>query len=161
MDAFVIDVNVALTANGKAIHASDLCQLLCIKKLRSIKNNDNAVVCIDLNGQVFKEYRSNLSMSGSPGVGDEFLYWLYQNIGNSNRCELVSIHECIHKGFVEFPDDPSLANFDMDDRKYVAVAVNSIHNPHIINAVDSDWYDFQVAFARNNIIIEQLCPDCL
>lgn len=158
MDAFVVDVNVAIVANGKASNADSQCELDCIQKLVHIQKN---LVVIDDDDLILKEYRRNLAMSGQPGVGDEFMYWLFQNQCKSSKCERVRITDDSDRVFEEFPTDPRLADFDRSDRKYVAVALASKHRPVIVNAVDSDWLHHEAPLKDCGVHIDQLCPHCL
>jgi hypothetical protein len=102
-----------------------------------------------------------LSLSGQPGMGDAFFKWVFQNQANSQVCETVEIHP--RKGsdtdFEEFPKDPALAGFDPSDRKFVAVARTSARRPPILNAVDSDWWDFREPLRRNGVEVRFLCPE--
>ncbi len=155
MAAFIVDVNVAIVANGKSPQADDRCELSCIRSLKDIQQN---MICLDDGDRIFKEYRAHLSLSGQPGVGDEFIYWLHQNCYTPSICERVTIREHPGRGFEEFPDDPALTAFDRSDRKYAAVARASRHSPHILNAVDSDWRNFESELSRHGINVSELCP---
>ena len=77
------------------------------------------------------------------------------------RCDLISITpvDGLENAFEEFPDDPALNDFDSDDRKFIAVAVAHPEKPPILQAVDSQWWDFRDAFRRNGIIVEFICED--
>jgi hypothetical protein len=61
--------------------------------------------------------------------------------------------------FEEFLLDPSLATFDPSDRKFVAVAVAHPEHPPILNATDSDWWDYREALAHHSVRVEFVCPD--
>ena len=61
--------------------------------------------------------------------------------------------------FEEFPDDPALDEFDPDDRKFIAVALAHPEKPPILQAVDSQWWDFRNAFRRHGVTIEFICED--
>jgi hypothetical protein len=159
MVAFVVDVNVAVVANGRNTpQADNLCKRDCIRALRDVMQS---IICMDKQDYIIKEYRDKLSMSGQPGAGDEFMAWMAQNQYNEKVCELVDITPHRGRGFYEFPDDVSLAGFDSDDRMYVAVALKSTKNPVILNAVDSDWDIHSVALAAKGLRINELCPHCL
>ena len=67
----------------------------------------------------------------------------------------------INGSFEEFPKDPELNRFDVSDRKFVATALTSKHSPTILNALDSDWRDHEKALCNNNIIVNELCGNCL
>ena len=100
-------------------------------------------------------------MRGQRGAGDEFMYWIHQNQHNADVCERVHINEHSGRGFKEFPEDAALSGFHQDDRMYVAVAVNSQKHPEILNAVDSDWRDYEAALQNHGVKITQLCPQCI
>ena len=155
MRAFVVDANVAIVANRASPQADTTCEIACIQALREVKEN---MITIDDGDRILNEYRSHLSMSGQPGVGDEFMQWLFQNQYTKSVCERVVIHEHPVRVFEEFPDDPALMAFDRADRKYVAVAIASENSPRILNAVDSDWRDFEHELSMHGISVSELCP---
>jgi len=101
-----------------------------------------------------------LSFSGQPGPGDAFFKWVWQNQQNPILCELVTIHPSVQGGddFDEYPDNPELSEFDPTDRKFVAAARASKSSPPILNAVDSDWWNFRDVLHRHGLKIEFLCP---
>jgi len=150
--AFVVDVNVAIVANGNHESAGAGCRLSCIRALREARGE---VVCLDDGDRILGEYRRHLSMGGQPGVGDEFMYWLHHNQHNPSSCERVQItsREEDDQDFMEFPQDADLISFDRSDRKYVAVALASKHRPELLNASDTDWWHFRVPLERNGVRI--------
>jgi len=158
MPAFVVDVNVAIVANGNSTQADEHCRLACIQALREVMQN---IICIDTKDHIVKEYQTYLSRSGQPGSGDEFMAWLHDNQCNAERCERIHITRHNGREFEEFPNDQSLARFDRSDRKYVAVALGSANNPEVLNAVDSDWDEHQEALDTIGIRVKELCPHCL
>ena len=158
MAAFVVDVNVAIVANDGSPQADNECQLSCLQALREVREG---IICLDDRDYILGEYRKHLDMSGQPGVGDEFMYWVHQNQYTSNVCERVRITKHSARRFEEFPNDPQLSDFDPSDRKYAAVALASNQKPEILNAVDADWRDFETQFHQHGLTIRQLCPNCL
>ena len=160
MAAFIVDVNVAIVANGQSEQADACCQLFCVRSLEEVQQN---MICLDDGDRILKEYRRHLSMSGQDdgAVGKEFMYWLSQNCYTPSVCERVTIREHPERGFEEFPDDPALRRFDRSDRKYVAVARASRHSPLILNAVDSDWRDYESELSGHGINVSELCPQNL
>ena len=50
-------------------------------------------------------------------------------------------------------------DFDPADRKFIAVALAHPEKPPILQAVDSQWWDFRDAFRRNGVIVEFICED--
>jgi hypothetical protein len=153
----VIDTNVAIVANARTPHAGPDCVIACVEALSSAI--EHRIVLIDDMMRILDEYRRRLSLSGQPGPGDRFVKWLWLNQANDEHCRAVTI---LPRGlvgdFAEFPSDRALASFDLDDRKFVAVAVSSGLAPPILNASDTDWWDHRVALERNGIRVEFLCP---
>jgi hypothetical protein len=156
--AFVVDTNVPVVANGKAAQADPNCVLACIGALEAIRNRE--IIVLDDGMRILAEYLDHLSLSGQPGVGDAFVRWVWQNQAVLERCERVSITP---RGddpddFEEFPRDPELSRFHRDDHKFVAVALTSRWEPAVLNAVDSDWWDFRKSLQRNGVRVQNLCP---
>lgn len=54
-----------------------------------------------------------------------------------------------------------LENFDLTDRKFVAVALASGVDPPINNASDTDWWEFRDALARHRVTINFLCQELM
>ena len=165
MSTFVVDVNVAVVANGKSPQADARCRLACIQALLEVTENG---IAIDNGDRILGEYRrAQLSMSGQPGAGDKFMKWLHQNQCTESVCQRVAITPDPEWGFENFPNDDSLGRitdhrrFDPDDRKYVAVALASRRSPTILNAVDSDWSEYRDELLAHDVVVEELCPDCL
>lgn len=162
MTAYVVDTNVAVVANGRDSPQADPgCVLACISNLQAIYNG--AVIALDASGLILGEYMDNLSMSGQPGAGDYFMKWVYSIQADESRCEQVNITPMPSdpSNFSEFPRDPALARFDRKDRKFVAVALSSRNKPTILNAVDSDWAQFNATLASHGVKIKFLCPQCV
>ena len=86
--------------------------------------------------------------------------WVWNVQGDVRRCEQVHLTEsdCHPCGFVEAPNDPELASFHRDDRKFVAVAKACKRRTEVLNAVDSDWAQHHAALTRNGISVKFLCP---
>jgi hypothetical protein len=158
MPAVVIDTNVLVAANGKSEQIGPNCVLACIAALEEAINHKQ--VLVDSGMRIFEEYRRNASLSGQPGPGDAFIKWLWSNQANPRHCEQVGITPKEDpEDFEEFPADPRLAGFDRADRKFVAVALVSDRHPAVLNATDSDWWNFRIPLKANGLNIEFLCPD--
>ena len=158
MMVVIVDTNVAVVANGQSPQASPNCVDTCINRLERIIRGEEKLV-LDNRWIILSEYIRNLRSSGEPGAGDRFLLWLLRN--KDTQCDLVSITpiDDSENDFEEFPDDPALAGFDSDDRKFLAVACAHREKPPILQAVDSQWWDFRDAFRRNSVTVEFICED--
>lgn len=154
----VIDTNVMIVANGKeSPQASENCILACVHYLQSARQT--TLIVIDDQWHILSEYKNKISTTGQPGVGDAFFKWILTNLANPNRCCQVHITPLPDGNFLEFPNDPALADFDPSDRKFVAVAIAHSGKPSIYNAVDSDWLPVKEELARRGVIIEFLCSE--
>ena len=156
--AVVIDTNVLVAANDKSEQAGPDCVLACVSALAKMKTGK--LVLVDSGMRIFDEYRRYACLSGQPGLGDAFCKWLWYNQANSRYCQQIEItpKENDPLDFDEFPNGPDLACFDRADRKFVAVALASGKQPTILNATDSDWWNFREPLESNRVKIEFLCP---
>ena len=156
MITVIVDTNVAVVANGQSSQASPNCVDTCINRLERIIRGEEKLV-LDDTWTILGEYVRNLRSSGEPGAGDRFLLWILRN--KNTQCDLVTITpiDGLENAFEEFPNDPALDGFDPDDRKFIAVAVTHPEKPPILQAVDSQWWDFLDAFRRNGVTVAFIC----
>jgi len=154
----VIDTNVLAVANGRHAPASDACVGACIDALLAAREQG---VSIDDGLRVLDEYRQHASFAGQPGVGDAFFKWLWDHQADALCCERVVINPHPGRGFIEFPGDQALRGFDASDRKFVAVALTSASQPPVLNASDTDWWEFRTALEAHGLQIQFLCPDLM
>ena len=154
--AKVVDTNVPVTANGDAPQASAECERACREGLRAITAGRVRLV-LDDRFEIFSEYVAHLSLAGQPGVGDVFLKWVHDHQFNPERCDRVPLEPHPVRGYEQFPGDEALADFDPNDRKFAAVA--RVSQAPVLNAVDSDWWDYERVLARHGIAVELICDD--
>ena len=156
----IVDTNVPLVANGRADQASEDCVETCIDELMKITAGNVKLVLDDLRG-IIGEYRNKLNPGGFPGVGDAFLKWVEINWANPQQCDLVSVTpiDGLETNFQEFPTDLALADFDPDDRKFIAVALAHPEKPPILQAVDNQWWHYRDALHQNGVTVEFICED--
>jgi hypothetical protein len=161
MKAVVIDTNVLIVANGASEQAGPQHVIACVNALEVAHLRQ--IIAIDLGSRILNEYFGHMNRSGQPGLGDAFAKWLFENQGNTERCESVVItsKQGDPEDFEEFPNDPELAGFDRSDRKFVAVALASKNKPKVLNATDSDWWLFHAPLKRHGLRVEFLCPDLM
>jgi hypothetical protein len=154
--AVVVDTNVTVIANGKE-NVPLACSAACATALHDITKS--AVLAIDEGGLIFNEYKGYLSFAGQPGAGDYFFKWLADNCYRPERVARVRLEPDAKRPdeFAAFPADPELVAFDRSDRKFVAVALTHSERPPILNAVDSDWWDFREALKANGVAVQFLC----
>lgn len=154
---FVVDTNVAISANGKdgkgePAQASLECQLICSEWLANCRNIHIALDDADL---IMDEYKKHLSYAGQPGVGDMFFRYLHDYQHASDKIYRVKITpiEDENRGFEELPEN----QVDPSDRKFLATAV--VAKAVIVNATDSDWKEENSLLEALAIEVRQLCPE--
>lgn len=153
-----MDTNVAMVANGQCAQAGPPCIDACITALERIIAQ--GILVVDDRGLILDEYMKHLSLSGQPGAGDAFLKWVW-NVQATDRVVKTPLTPKDGDGseFAEFPETPALAGFDRSDRKYVAVALRSGRNPQVLNAVDSDWWNYRKPLEDQGVKVVFLCPE--
>jgi hypothetical protein len=137
---YVVDTNVPIVANGGSRNrkpgrnASLECRTETIEFLERLLKHGQIV--LDLGGEIQAEYLRFLNVQAPKRV---------------ERIELVK-----NDGeFDDFPNDPKLAAFDLNDRKFVAAGRKA--RASIANAIDSDWLDHRDALLANNVRIDFVC----
>jgi predicted nucleic acid-binding protein len=153
---FVIDTNVAISANGRdgkgePAQASLECQLICSKWLANCKNIHIALDDADL---IMSEYKRHLNYAAMP-FGNAFFKHLndYQHDRNKIQKFPITPIEDDNRGFAELPEN----EVDPSDRKFLAVAV--VAKADIVNATDSDWTEQKALLDSLQIGVKQLCPE--
>ena len=158
---YVVDTNVPVVANGRSPQASPACVIACVQNIQAIQTQH--ILVLDSEYEIFNEYKMSLKPAGQPGVGHAFLKWLLTNQANPQRCEHVKITPIAGQAgltFAEFPNqDEALIGFDYSDRKFAAVALAHPEKPPVVNAVDTDWWDYKRALEKHGLEIEFLCLD--
>ena len=152
MNTFVVDTNVAITANGRETHADEQCQLECVRRLRAVVADE--VIAIDDTGSILDEYARNLRWSGQPGAGDAFFKHVFNSQYDFTRVQRVPLNpsEDDRRGFEELPPN----TLDRSDRKFLAVAV--VARAVVLNATDSDWAEEKALTDELEVEVRQLCP---
>ena len=147
----LVGANVAIVANGQSDQASPGLTRKCMDALQEVTRGASLVM--DANGEIFDEYRNNLSLRGQPGVGDMFLKWVHGNPWTSERCERRRITPIPDdpRAYGEFPLNKALANFDASDRKFVAVACAREPRRAILEAVDFKWWGWREALKAEGV----------
>jgi len=152
----LLDTNVLVVADGRTPQATPECVDACVDALTATTQD---TLWLDLGGEILHEYENNLDRTYPLGLMATFYVELQSNLGVPERCRSAAITYNADRGYEEFPNDPELAAFDRGDRKFVAVSLASGEDPHILNAVDSDWWHHRVALTANGVDVRFVCPD--
>lgn len=157
----LVDTNVPKTANLALDPVSvpqELagCVLACVEAVEHLVKQGGLI--LDSNDEIFTEYRSNLSLSGQPGIGDGFMKWVHDNRWQFPDVDRVTITKN-GNSYDEFPDHDGLTQFDNSDRKFIAVTNAHPAKPPILQATDSKWWGWKDALQEVGITVRFLCSD--
>lgn len=157
----LVDTNVPKTAN-LALNPTTIpqeltgCVLACVEAVEHVVKQSGLV--LDSSDEIFTEYRSNLSLSGQPGVGDTFAKWVHDNQWNTGKVTRITINRN-GDSYDEFPNHDGLIQFDKSDRKFIAVANAHPAKPPVLQATDSKWWGWKDALKEVGITVQFLCAD--
>ncbi len=164
MNAVIVDTNVIITANDEAEHASPACVERCQKRIKQILDQQETSL-VDDGWRILNEYKKHVNLQTRKGIGDLFLKTLLRNLGRRPAiCTMVRIKplDGSETDFDEFPTTEALSDFDIADRKFIAVAI-AYERAHqkkatILQALDRKWEPFRKAFEQEGVQIDFLCP---
>ena len=100
----------------------------------------------------------NLKLSGQRGLGDVFMMWVHDRRWSLDASQRVSVTRS-GDSYDEFPPHDGLEDFDISDRKFVAVSNAHPDKPPILQATDSKWWGWKEALKECGIEVAFLCPE--
>ena len=164
MNAVIVDTNVIIAANNKADHATLDCVQRCQQRLKQIVDHQQTSL-VDDEWRILNEYKRYVNLETRKGIGDLFVKTLLQNLTRKTKiCIMVHIEALggSDTDFAEFPTIEALIDFDLADRKFIAVAIayerEYKQKATILQALDRKWEPFRTAFAEEGVLIDFLCP---
>ena len=164
MNAVIVDTNVIITANDEAEHALPDCVERCQKRIKQILDQPETSL-VDDGWRILNEYKRYVNLKTRKGIGDIFVKTLLQNLMRRPAiCTTVRITplDGSDTNFAEFPATEVLSDFDVADRKFIAVAIAYEHTQNkkatILQALDRKWEPFQQAFEQEGVQVDFLCP---
>ena len=163
MNAVIVDTNVIITANDEAEHASPDCVERCQKRIKQILDQQETSL-VDDGWRILNEYKRYVNLETRKGIGDLFVKTLLQNLkGSPAICTMVGINPLAgsETDFEEFPTTEALSDFDVADRKFIAVAIAYERDENkkatILQALDRKWEPFREVFEQEGVQIDFLC----
>jgi hypothetical protein len=148
----VIDTNVLYAADDLN---DSLCQKASLEQIESVKMGKERIA-LDKQGYILEEYTRFAKTLDNTSVRKQFVNWL--RAYSHTKCLQVDPQPTDNSGvnFSWFPSDPALADFDQDDRKFVATSLaaqkETGQSVPIVNALDSDWCDYLAALQQNDVV---------
>ena len=157
----VVDTNVPKTANlaispDLRSEAPCACVLACVEAVEHVIKKRGLI--IDAGDEIFAEYRRQLAMRGQPGVGDRFMKWAHDNRWGLPDAQRVKITKS-GASYREFPRRAGLDDFDLSDRKFIAVANAHPDKPPVLQATDSEWWGWKDVLQNAGVRVHFLCQE--
>lgn len=150
----VFDENVFVVANGCSDQADAQCIAAAIDEILAAQASGRVLFCYEF----LAKYAAHCSHSGQPGVGDLFFVWLRDHAAELDH---VSLDWDADGSPTAFPPDPALADFDFDDRVWVAGVCAAAQPACVVNCVDSDYAQFADQLSAAGVAVKELCRWCL
>lgn len=147
----ILDTNVLIVANGQLSISDVDCELAAVQLIDRVRSQ--GAFGLDRTGLILTEYGRNLDRSKPLKAGAQLLIDLF----NYQRVQHFDITEDATRGFVEFPADPALLDFDRSDKKFVAVALVAGATHELSVATDWDFWNHRVALASNQVNLNFIC----
>ena len=157
----VVDTNVPILANlaTQPDPGSDFpgtCVEACVDAVEHVMRTRGLI--LDSGNEIYDEYMGNLKLSGQRGLGDVFMMWVHDRRWSLDALQRVSVTRS-GDSYDEFPPHDGLEDFDISDRKFVAVSNAHPDKPPILQATDSKWWGWKEALKECGIEVAFLCPE--
>ena len=151
MSGYAIDTNVLIVGSILSPGATDApveVQRQVHEWLKAFAASQETVLLLDAHEAITGEYRRHLT---------EQHYGLQAYIEKCSRNQVrFYAIDFDGDGKAQLPAPLDSVVHDRDDRKFVAVALKNGRGARIVNAVDSDWFDWTPALAAEGLVIEQV-----
>lgn len=155
----ILDTNVPVKASYAVTDYKDEeLELIdaCIKFIHDFINDSESKLALDLDWEILNEYNRNIKTTA---MGKEFLKWVNTYIGKADFSKDIIKLEKEGTDYLAFPKDSELENFDLADRKFIALAMCHEEKPPIIQAADGKWLEYVEKLKEYGIHIEFLDQD--
>lgn len=154
MTDVVVDTNVWAMVDKTIADVDSIEELDCIEAcqewLKFFTTSDDRLI-IDWMYKILSEYRQQIKQGG---LAEQLL----NQLESKPRDRLVESEiEFDEHGYAVLPDDITFE--DGNDRKFIAVAIQSDPFAPIYNATDTDWEKEKPALIAYGLEIHELCPD--
>lgn len=156
MDKCIIDTNVPTKASYPVNERKeDELELIgsCIDFIHEFINNEESKLVLDCDWEIVGEYKNNIK---DTDVGKQFLQWLYSYMAKMDVVTDMPKLEKQNGEYIAFPKCEELADFDVADRKFIALSLTHCDNPPIVQAADGKWLGFEEILRDYGVHIEFL-----
>lgn len=159
-DKVIMDTNVPAKAAALPQECRDEeldMQKACMEYVREFTKNPESKLVLDFDYEILKEYQDNIPSDTE--MGRIFFKWLYNYLGSMDFEDWVKLEKDENGNYMMFPLETRTKDFDLSDRKFVALSRAHMEHPPIIEAADGKWLGFREVFEQYGVHIEFLDMD--
>lgn len=155
-----MDTNVAAKAATPLTECKDEeldVQQKCMRFIKSFVDNQESKLVLDAEYEIVREYRKRISMNTD--IGKIFWRWFNAYISSISFEDYLKLDKDSEGNYVMFPLEERTKEFDLSDRKFVALSRTHPEHPTIVEATDGKWLGFKDVFEEYGVHIEFLDRD--
>lgn len=160
MPDHIVDTNVLCAASTidsdsrfkGTDHVPEEQQRRVLDWLMAFHKDTRRILVLDTAWRMIDEYKRNLGESAENNIG---MRVVYEKMSTARWLDVP----CDAAGREQLPQDLDDAHDYRGDRKLIALALADKNNSTIVNACDTDWYDWDSALSTYGIAVEQIIGD--
>lgn len=156
----IMDTNVAAKAATRLAECKDEeldVQRKCMEFVKNFVDNPESKLVLDADYEIAKEYRNRISMKTD--MGKIFWNWFNAYLSRISFEDYLKLDKDSEENYVMFPLEERTKEFDLSDRKFVALSRTHSEHPTIVEATDGKWLGFKDVFEEYGVHIEFLDRD--
>lgn len=153
----IIDTNVLLAASTSdpnslfagTDHVPPEHLIKVLDWLIAFRDDQQRVLVLDCGWRLFSEYKKKLGTDAENNIG---LRIICEKMADSRFVDVP----CDARGCEKLPRSLDQAYDYRGDRKIIALTLADELNSTIVNACDTDWYDWEATLTAEGIVVEQI-----
>lgn len=156
----IMDTNVAAKAATRVAECKDEelnVQRKCMKFLKDFVDSPESRLVLDADYEIIREYRNRITMKTD--VGKIFWRWFNTYMRRISFEDYLKLDKDTEGNFLMFPSEERTREFDLNDRKFIALSRTHLEHPPIVEATDGKWLGFEDVFEEYGVHIEFLDRD--
>lgn len=153
----IMDTNVAAKAATPIEECKDEelnLQKECMVFIKDFVDNPGSKLVLDADYEISKEYRNRISMN-TP-AGKKFWRWFNSYQSRISAADFVKLEKDAEGNYKMFPTEERTKEFDLSDRKFIALARTHSEHPPVVEAADGKWLGYKDVFEEYGVHIEFL-----
>lgn len=126
----------------------------CIEFIQNFIHNPESKLVVDMDYEILREYENRIPHNTN--MGKIFWKWFYSYYGKIDPIDNLKLEKLPNGDYAMFPLESRTEEFDLSDRKFIALSRTHEEHPWIIEAADGKWVGFYNVFEEYGVHIEFL-----